>query len=144
MRTGSSVRPSSSASTLPLELSSSSGLLLVLLALHDVDPHLRERGHDVLDLVVGEFVLRQRLVELVHRDEAALLAASEQFLEIGVERVEQRAVAAFLACRLLALLRRLGRHVPVLQFDYAVFPARRVRRRVRKPPVRRKFDRALY
>ena len=83
MRTGSSVRstasflvaaagrgpPSSSGSTSSsgsalLVVSSSSRILVVL---DDVDAHLGDRGHDVLDLLGGHLVLRQRLVDFLDR-----------------------------------------------------------------------------
>ena len=94
MRTGSSVRstasflvatagrglPSSRGST------SSSGsfflfLVVRIAVLDDVDAHLADRGHDVLDLLAVHLVLRQRLVELIIGDDALLLRAGDQFLD---------------------------------------------------------------
>ena len=50
------------------------GGLLVLLALDDVDAELGEHRHRVLDLLRGHLVGRQRGVQLVIGDVAALLA----------------------------------------------------------------------
>jgi hypothetical protein len=54
--------------------------LRVLVALDDVDAHLGDRRHHVLDLLGRHLVLRQGLVELVIGDVAALLGAAISFL----------------------------------------------------------------
>ncbi len=43
--------------------------------LDNVDAHFVERGHDVLDLLAGHLILRQRGVELINSDIPALLRA---------------------------------------------------------------------
>jgi hypothetical protein len=78
-------------------------LVVGFLGLDDVDAHLAQRGHDVLDLLV--LVLRQRLVQLVISDVAALLAAGDQLLDRRIVEVDQRRIAAFL------LLVRFDRHI---------------------------------
>ena len=73
--------------------------LLVVVAgfvvLDDVDAHLADRGHDVLDLLGRHLVLGQGLVELVIGDDAALLGAGDQLLDRRVVEVDERGVAAF-------------------------------------------------
>ena len=110
MRTGSSVRstasfltaaagrgpPSSSGSTSSSTMFSALLLLVVVLllgALDDVDAHLGDRRHDVLDLLGRHLVLGQGLVQFVVSDEAALLGAGDQFLDRRVVEVDQRGIA---------------------------------------------------
>ena len=108
MRTGSSVRSTVSfffSRTIALAVAGSTSstprrrprprcvVLVGFLVLDDVDAHLAERGHDVLDLLGGHLVLRQRLVELVIGDVAALLGAGDQLLERGFVEVDQRRIA---------------------------------------------------
>ena len=69
---------------------------LRLLALDDVDAHLGEHRHRVLDLLGGHLLRRQRGVQLVIGDVAALLAAREHLLDGGADAVHQRAVAGLL------------------------------------------------
>ena len=57
------------------------GRLLALLALDDVDAELGEHRHRVLDLLRGHLVLRQRGVQLVIGQIAALLAARHHLLD---------------------------------------------------------------
>ena len=81
--------PSSSASAL--------GGLLGLLALDDVDADLGEHRHRVLDLLGGHLLRRQRRVQLVIGDVAALLAAGDHLLDRRRHRVEERRLRRFLA-----------------------------------------------
>ena len=106
MRTGSSVRPSSSSSPVASAattavLAGSAGLaarsLFLLLGLDDVDAGFRQHRHRVLDLLGGHFVGRQGGVQLVIGDVAALLALLDELLELGAEGVEQGGVGAFFA-----------------------------------------------
>ena len=57
--------------------------LLALLALDDLDAHLAEHRHDVLDLLGAVLVGRQHGVQLVEGDVAALLAPRDQPLDGG-------------------------------------------------------------
>ena len=66
------------------------GLLLALFGLDDVDAHLRDHGHGVLDLLGGNLLGRQGGVQFVVGDVAALLAACHHLLDGGAEAVEQR------------------------------------------------------
>jgi len=79
------------------------GLLAVLFGLDDVDPHLRQHGEGVLDLVGGDLLGRQHLVQLVHGDVAAGLGLFDEFLDAGVSQVEQRTVLGGLGVRRLGL-----------------------------------------
>ena len=79
---------------LGLGLFSSSSSSSELVVLDDVDAHLADRGHDVLDLLGRHLVLRKRLVELVIGDDAALLGAGDQLLDRRVVEVDQRRIAA--------------------------------------------------
>lgn len=70
-------------------------LVLVVLAFAvigfgDVDAHVREHGHDVLDLLRRGLVGRQHFVELIKGHEAALLGLLDHLLHCGVGQVEQR------------------------------------------------------
>ena len=71
------------------------GLFLVFLAvgivgLGDVDAHVREHRHDVLDLLRRGGVGRQDFVELIEGHEAALLGLLDHLLDGGIGQVEQR------------------------------------------------------
>src|SRR6202000_2498131 len=55
--------------------------------------HFVERGHDVFVLVGIDLILRQRLVELVEGEGAALLGACDQLLEAGFVQVDERGIA---------------------------------------------------
>jgi hypothetical protein len=79
---------------------------LGFLALDQVDAHLGEHGHRVLDLLRGHLFRRQRLVQLVIGDVAALLAARDELAQRRVDRVEQRAIL-----RLVPFARRRRRLV---------------------------------
>ena len=104
MRTGSSVRSPGSdfltsvtafcvTSTSSLSVSSSAVLFLFLavgvVGLGDVDAHLREHRHDVLDLLRRGLVGGQHFVELIEGDEAALLGLLDHLLDGGVREIEQ-------------------------------------------------------
>ena len=70
-------------------------LVLVLLAFAivgfgDVDAHVREHGHDVLDLLGRGLVGRQNFVELIEGHEAALLGLLDHLLHGRVGQIEQR------------------------------------------------------
>ena len=86
MRTGSSVRPMSSSSTLPRtsaspsSASASAGSSLSSLSM-TLMPELGEHRHRVLDLLGGHLVRRQRGVQLVIGQIAALLAARDHLLD---------------------------------------------------------------
>ena len=72
------------------------GLFLVLflavgvLGLGDVDAHVGEHRHDVLDLLGRGGVGRQHFVELIEGHEAALLGLLDHLLDGGIRQVEQR------------------------------------------------------
>ena len=116
MRTGSSVRsvgsflagaaatavPVCSASSLASSSASAAGsagfgLFADLLVLDDVDAHVGEHRHGVLDLLGGHFLRRQHRVQLVHGDIAALLGGLDHLLDSVIGKVEQRAVGAAFA-----------------------------------------------
>jgi hypothetical protein len=108
MRTGSSVRPSSSSSPV-----ASAASLLLLLSLDHVDAGFRQHGHGVLDLLGGHFVGRQGRIQLVIGDVAALLALLDELLQLGAQGVEQGGIGAlFSGVGSLGLRcgRCLGRH----------------------------------
>ena len=109
MRTGSSVRsvgsflvaaagrgpPSSSG----IDLVLGRGLVLLVLVvvgfliLDDVDAHVVERGHDVLDLLGRHLVLGKASLISSIGDDAALLGARDHLLDRRVVEVEQRGIA---------------------------------------------------
>ena len=72
------------------------GLFLVLflavgvLRLGDVDAHVGQHRHDVLDLLGRGGVGRQHFVELIEGHEAALLGLLDHLLDGGIGQVEQR------------------------------------------------------
>ncbi len=117
MRTGSSVRsvgsflavaaatavPVCSASSLASSSASARvgglGLFALLVVLDDVDAHVGEHRHGVLDLLGGHLLGGQHLVQLVHGDIAALLGGLDQLLDRGIGKVEQRAVGGGLRVR---------------------------------------------
>ena len=80
------------------ELRSSLALLLVL---DDVDAHLRKGRHHVLDLLGGHLVLRQRFVQFVDGDRAALFGARDQLLHRSIVEIDEGGVAAVLIVRVL-------------------------------------------
>ena len=61
-----------------------------LVALDDVDAHLRDHGEDVLDLVGGDLLGGQNGVDLLVGDVAALLGGLDHLLDAGVVEIEQR------------------------------------------------------
>ena len=61
-----------------------------VLGLGDVDAHVREHRHDVLDLLGRGGVGRQDFVELIEGHEAALLGLLDHLLDGGIGQVEQR------------------------------------------------------
>jgi hypothetical protein len=73
------------------------GSVFRLLGLDDVDAGLGQHRHRVLDLLGGHFVGRQRGVQLVIGDVAALLALLDELLQLGPERVQQGSVGSLLA-----------------------------------------------
>ena len=94
--------------------------LFDLVLVDDVDAHLGEHRHDVLDLVGRDLLGRQHRVQLFIGDVAALLGGLDELLDGGIGKVEQRAVgrlgsALGLVARGLSLVvlgglcRRLGR-----------------------------------
>ena len=111
MRTGSSVRsvgsarvsvvatgglarrPRAAVLLVAASSSAASGGLLGLLGLDDVDAHLGEHRHGVLDLLGGDLLRRQHRVQLVIGDVAALLGGLDHLLDGLIGQVEQRAVA---------------------------------------------------
>ncbi len=56
----------------------------------DVDAHVREHRHDVLDLLGRRRVGGQHFVELIEGHEAALLGLLDHLLDRGIGQVEQR------------------------------------------------------
>ena len=70
-------------------------LLGGLFILHDVDAHLGEHRHRVLDLLGGDLFGGKNLVQLVVSDIAALLGKLDHPLDGGIGQVEQRAVRRF-------------------------------------------------
>ena len=105
MRTGSSVRSPGSdfltsvtafcvTSTSSLSVSSALVFLFLvgvgLFGFRDVDAHVREHRHDVLDLLGRGGVGGQHFVELIEGHEAALLGLLDHLLDRGIGKVEQR------------------------------------------------------
>ena len=95
--------PSASSSS---AASAAAGLLALfgLLGLDDVDAHLRELAEHVLDLVRGELLGGQDLVQLVIGDIAALLGELDHPLDGGIGQIEERPVALLLRSRRLAFV----------------------------------------
>ena len=110
MRTGSSVRsvgsflvvvaatavPVCSASSLASSSASAACRRLraprPLVVLDDVDAHVGEHRHRVLDLLGGHFLRGQHRVQLVHGDIAALLGGLDHLLDSIIGKVEQRPI----------------------------------------------------
>ena len=87
------------------------GLLGVLVILDDVDAHVGEHRHRVLDLLGGHFLRRQHRIQLVHGDIAALLGGLDHLLDGIIGKVEKRSVGCAFAFGLgLFLFLGLGRH----------------------------------
>ena len=125
MRTGSSVRPRLSSSTLPLGASGSSGSASPSRPPPPARtasasswssfsttwmPISREHRHHVLDLLGGHLVGRQHGVELVEGDVAALASTRDQALDRGRLGVEQGGVGVLLGCSRFRGRGRLRRH----------------------------------
>ncbi len=69
--------------------------LVGFFVLDDVDAHVGQHRHRVLDLLGGHFLRRQDRVQLVHGDIAALLGGLDHLLDGVIGKVEQRAVLGF-------------------------------------------------
>ena len=67
------------------------------LVLDDVDAHVGEHGHGVLDLLGGHFLRRQHRVQFVHGDVAALLGGLDHLLDGIIGKVEQRSIGTAFA-----------------------------------------------
>ena len=65
-------------------------LAVGLIGLGDVDAHVGEHRHDVLDLLGRGRIRRQHGVELIEGHEAALLGLLDHLLDGGIGEVEQR------------------------------------------------------
>src|SRR5665213_1020640 len=65
-------------------------LAVGILGLGDVDAHLGEHRHDVLDLLRRGGVGRQHFIELIEGHEAALLGLLDHLLDGGIGQIEQR------------------------------------------------------
>ena len=75
------------------------GLFADLVVLDDVDAHVGEHRHGVLDLLGGHFLRRQHRVQFVHGDVAALLGGLDHLLDGVIGKVEQRAIGGRLHVR---------------------------------------------
>jgi hypothetical protein len=83
--------------------STSSTALLVLgvsvlggvFVLDDVDAHVGQRGHHVLDLLGTHLVLREGLVQLVIGQPATLLRLGDQPLQAGLVEIDDRCAIGF-------------------------------------------------
>ena len=64
-------------------------LFLGLVVLNDVDPHLGEHRHHVFDLLRGDLIGGQNLVELVIGDEATFAGFRDHLLHLGLAHVER-------------------------------------------------------
>ena len=85
--------------------------LFDLVLVDDVDAHVREHRHDVLDLLGGDLLRGQNGVQLFIGDVAALLGGLDQLLYGGIGKVEQGRIRGFRAAapaRCLRLLRVLA------------------------------------
>ena len=69
--------------------------VLGILALDDVDAKLGKIGHRVFDLLGRNLIGRKRGIQLVVGDEAALLAARDQFLDQPADRIDQGRIGVF-------------------------------------------------
>ena len=77
--------------------------LLGLVGVDDVDAHVGEHGHGVLDLLGGHFLGRKHLVQLVIGDEAAGLRRLDQLLDRGIRHIQHRTVGSLRLWLLLVL-----------------------------------------
>ena len=73
------------------------GDFLALLVFDDVDAHLRQQRHGVLDLIRRHLVRRQHFVKIIVRDIAAFFGALQETLDAGLRRIYEQAVLLFLA-----------------------------------------------
>ena len=77
--------------------------LLGLVGVDDVDAHVGEHRHGVLDLLGGHFLGREHLVQLVIGDEPAGLRRLDQLLDRGIRHIQHGTVRS-LGLRLLLVL----------------------------------------
>ena len=99
------------------------GRLLALLALDQVDAELGEHRHRVLDLLRGHLILRQRGVQLVIGQIAALLAARHHLLDRVRNRVEERSFGRFFpGLGRVRRRHRLARHAVILRLRHIEAP----------------------
>ncbi len=73
------------------------GRLFGVLVLDDVDTHVGQHGHGVLDLLGGDFLRRQDRVQFIHGDIAALLGGLDHFFDRVIRKVEKRTVGSAVA-----------------------------------------------
>ena len=85
------------------------GLFACLVVLDDVDAHVGQHRHRVLDLLGGHFLGGQHRIQLVHGDIAALLGGLDHLLDSIIGKVEQRAIGGAFAFG-LDLFLFLSRH----------------------------------
>ena len=69
-----------------------SRLLADFVVLDDVDAHVGQHRHGVLDLLGGHFLGGQHRIEFVHGDIAALLGGLDHLLDGVIGKVEQRSI----------------------------------------------------
>ena len=84
-------------------------LLAGLVILDDVDAHVRQHRHGILDLLRGDFLRGQNRVQFVHGDVAAFLRGLDHLFDSIVGEVEKRAIGRALAFG-LSLFLFLCRH----------------------------------
>ena len=80
-----------------------SSRLLGLVGVDDVDAHVGQHRHGVLDLLGGDFLGGKHLVQLVIGDEAARLRRLDQLLDRGIGHIQHGTVRS-LRLRLLLIL----------------------------------------
>ena len=73
------------------------GLLGGLVVLDDVDAHVGQHRHRVLDLLGGHFLGRQDRVQFVHGHIAAFLRGLDHLLDSVIGKVEKRAIGSAFA-----------------------------------------------
>ncbi len=77
--------------------------ILGLVVLDDVDAHLRQHRHHVLDLFRRNLIRRQDLVELIVGDVAALAGLGDHLLDGGLAHIQRDVISLYIGLTVVSI-----------------------------------------